>query len=324
MDFEFNGDELEFRTPAGLRIAGRHWGFSDGFPLLALHGWLDNCATWEELIPLWLGKHGVRFNMVAIDFAGHGRSEHRHPQAPYSKILDIEDSISVADALGWERFALIGHSMGGVNSMYIACMYPSRVEHAVIIEAIAPLFTEDEPGIARMVASRREHKAYFSRKNPEASKRVFKSLEDAAVSRANGTHQLSLRASRLLVARGTRPVAPGSTDLVWSSDQRLILPDPFPTAKSFVLELLSHAQAPILTIMADHDFPPTYGSPKIRKILGPKHEAKLMQGMPSHHLHMEAETIDAVAAVIAEFWKKQPSTSARNGGPSEEDIRAKL
>ncbi|KAL2915831.1 Serine hydrolase-like protein 2 [Polyrhizophydium stewartii] len=324
MDFEFNGDELEFRTPAGLRIAGRHWGFSDGFPLLALHGWLDNCATWEELIPLWLGKHGVRFNMVAIDFAGHGRSEHRHPQAAYSMLLDIEDSISVVDALGWQRFGILGHSMGGMIGMYMAGMYPSRVEHLVVIEAIAPLYVPDYGALRSYVTTFREQKAYFSRKNPEKSKRVFKSLEDAAQIRAKAGYAISVPGARHLVARGTRPVSEGSTDLVWSSDQRLSIPNMFPVLKGFMVEVLQNVEAQVLLIMADHDYTPTFGSKTVRNILGSKLESHFMKDIPSHHLHLEPEYADKVGSIIFNFWSRQPSVAQRKNSSAEEVFRAKL
>lgn len=35
---EFNGQELIFKSAAGLKIAAKKWGFNDGFKVLALHG----------------------------------------------------------------------------------------------------------------------------------------------------------------------------------------------------------------------------------------------------------------------------------------------
>jgi len=56
--------------------------------------------------------------MVAIDLPGHGWSDHRGPQAAYHLVDYVADLLDVADALGWERFGLLGHSLGaGIASV---------------------------------------------------------------------------------------------------------------------------------------------------------------------------------------------------------------
>src|SRR5690606_7401143 len=54
----------------GIEIAVRTWGPEDGVPVLALHGWLDNAASFERLAPLLDGCF-----VVAPDLVGHGRSD---------------------------------------------------------------------------------------------------------------------------------------------------------------------------------------------------------------------------------------------------------
>jgi pimeloyl-ACP methyl ester carboxylesterase len=63
------------RHPAG-RLAGLAWRCPDAPRVLALHGWLDNAASF---IPLALPK----LDLVALDLPGHGHSVHRHPSARY-------------------------------------------------------------------------------------------------------------------------------------------------------------------------------------------------------------------------------------------------
>mgnify|MGYP006388282055 CR=1 FL=1 len=55
-----------------LQLAGLSWGEPGEKPLLALHGWLDNAASFIPLLPLL-----EKYHVVALDFAGHGGSEHR-------------------------------------------------------------------------------------------------------------------------------------------------------------------------------------------------------------------------------------------------------
>ena len=59
---------LEWRVN-GLKLAGLSWGDPSGRPLLALHGWLDNAASFSQLAPLL-----TDFYVVAVDLTGHGQS----------------------------------------------------------------------------------------------------------------------------------------------------------------------------------------------------------------------------------------------------------
>src|SRR3546814_13500976 len=55
---------------------------------------------------------GTRVDLAAPDLPGHGRSAHLPPGADYSFAGALHSVLDVADALGWVRFALLGHSMG--------------------------------------------------------------------------------------------------------------------------------------------------------------------------------------------------------------------
>jgi pimeloyl-ACP methyl ester carboxylesterase len=59
--------ERTFEVSPGLHLAARVHGPDDGAPMLAMHGWLDNAATFDGLAPLLPGRR-----IVALDFAGTG------------------------------------------------------------------------------------------------------------------------------------------------------------------------------------------------------------------------------------------------------------
>ncbi|MEM8768285.1 MAG: alpha/beta hydrolase, partial [Pseudomonadota bacterium] len=84
------GDETVFEV-FGRRITAKRWGDPAGEPTLALHGWLDNAATFDRLAPLL-----PELNLVALDFAGHGLSDHRPPGVHYHSFTDIQDVMAVA------------------------------------------------------------------------------------------------------------------------------------------------------------------------------------------------------------------------------------
>ncbi len=67
-----------------LRFAAQQWGDESGRPVLALHGWLDNSASFTPLAPQLRG-----LNIIALDMAGHGQSCHRPGSAPYNIWEDV-------------------------------------------------------------------------------------------------------------------------------------------------------------------------------------------------------------------------------------------
>ena len=100
---------------------------------MALHGWLDNAATFDLLAPLL-----DCFHIVAVDFAGHGWSEHRAAGTRYHILDHVDDVLSIVNQLGWQQFTMIGHSMGaGVASLFSSAL-PERVQKLVMIEGLGP------------------------------------------------------------------------------------------------------------------------------------------------------------------------------------------
>src|SRR3546814_9716549 len=73
------------------------------------------------------------------DRPGHVRSAHLPPGADYSFAGALHSVLDVADALGWERFALLGHSMGAGIASLLAAGAPGRVERLLAIEALGAL-----------------------------------------------------------------------------------------------------------------------------------------------------------------------------------------
>ena len=115
-----NATEVSLQLSNGLNIRGLSWGNADQPKILALHGWLDNAATYANLGAM-LGDY---YHVVAMDFAGHGLSGHRPDGVRYHLLDNIDDVILFADALGWDSFYLMGHSMGAGVSTYTSACFP--------------------------------------------------------------------------------------------------------------------------------------------------------------------------------------------------------
>lgn len=63
--------------------------------------------------------------ILALDLAGHGTSDHRTSE-DYALWRYIEDADQIVEQLGWQRHAIIGHSMGGAISTLYAGLFESR------------------------------------------------------------------------------------------------------------------------------------------------------------------------------------------------------
>ena len=126
-------EEIQFDTRQG-RLAGLAWR-RDGEPrVLALHGWLDNAASFIPLAPTL-----ERLDLVAIDLPGHGHSEHRHATARYHFIDYLFNIDAALDALGWSDCHFIGHSMGASIAATFGAGAPERTRSLVLLDGRGPL-----------------------------------------------------------------------------------------------------------------------------------------------------------------------------------------
>ena len=276
--------EIEIVLPH-LRLAACAWGDAALPPLLAVHGWLDNAASFERLAPL-LCEH---FHIVAIDLAGHGRSQHRPAGLWYHYLDYLGDVLTAADVLGWQRFTLLGHSLGGAIASMVAAAVPERIERLVLIEALGPMTLAAEQTLAHLRRS-------FHEGGQTGALRVFTDASEAINARMRGNGPgLSRDAATVLIARGTKAVPGG---LSWSSDPRLTLTSPVRYTEEQILAVLSGIAAPSLLVLADPS-PPFLPREMIERRIAQVANIKVRRLRGSHHLHLEDP--QPVAAAIAEF-----------------------
>lgn len=283
--------EFALDLPSG-RIAGLRGGDAGAPRVLALHGWLDNAASF---VPLAAHLRGIE--LVAPDLPGHGRSAHLAPGADYSFAAAVHAVLDIADALGWDRFSLLGHSMGAGIASLVAAGAPERVRRLVAIEALGALAEEPERTAARLRDAVASTRALAGKRL-----RLFPDIALAVRARMQGVtgSALSEPAARLLVERGLAPVqGEGETGgLAWSSDPRLTLPTMMRLTEAQVRDLIRGIGCPTRVIHAD---PPQPYLPEPlrseRAALLPRGELVVLPG--GHHLHMERPA--DVAAAIGDF-----------------------
>jgi pimeloyl-ACP methyl ester carboxylesterase len=111
----------------------------DGPPLLLVHGWPENWYQYRALMPA-LARD---FTVVAVDQRGMGLTE--KPKGGYDSATLANDLVALMDALGHERFSVVGLDTGMVISYALAADHPDRVARLVVGEAPLPGVTVPRP-----------------------------------------------------------------------------------------------------------------------------------------------------------------------------------
>ena len=273
-----------------LELAGLSWGSPGERPVLALHGWLDNAASFSRLAPLLDGCH-----VVALDLTGHGRSARRSPDASYQIWDDLPEVQDVIDALGWDSFCLIGHSRGAIISTLFASAFPERIERMVLLDGMRPQAGPEAEFPKQMRRALRDKPALLARKH-----RVFADIEEASATRSN--RGLSPQSARILVERNLRPCEGGFT---WTTDARLHGASAVKLTDGQIQAVLNALTMPVLCLL-DADA----GEDQLSFMREHAHRyiADLaLDSVPGgHHFHMEEAS--SVAAAILTFFSGAGAT----------------
>lgn len=278
------GTEIEFEV-LGLKICAKQWGNPEGAPTIGLHGWLDNANTFDRLAPLL-----PELNLIAMDFAGHGRSDHRPTGVHYHPLYDMQDVLAVADELNWHKFHVIGHSMGASIASELAAMFPDRIRTASHIDGF--LATGGNTPENRIEQSRLAIEKILK---PHHKAKIFESVEAMAKRVTEATDQ-TMDSARVLVERGHKTVATGIT---WRTDPRIRYPTPLRHSREQVDLLLQDATSPALIIVAEQGDTWYQGEVENAKQFHPNLTVERMDG--THHIHLEPAYFEEVARKIRRF-----------------------
>lgn len=271
----------------GRPIAARCWHDASLPPVLALHGWQDNAATFDRLAPLLSG-----FHVVAPDFAGHGLSDWRAAGTRYHTMDHVDDVLAVVNQLEWDRFALVGHSMGaGIGSLFAGAM-PERVSRFVMIDGLGPYAGSPEEAPAILRDALLEWQAFEPR--PE---RVFPDRDTAVVARQRGFTPLSKQAAEILCSRSLKDVEGG---VAWTMDRRIRHHSSLRLTEPQIRAFLAAIEAEVMVIRAEQGFPadPAVFDGRLASLK--RLELHVVKG--GHHLHLD-ESPDDVAALINHFLR---------------------
>ena len=160
------------------RLAALSWGDEAAPAWVALHGWLDNAASFARLAPALVAELGIR--LVALDLPGHGHSPHRGERADYPLWGYVPDVLEALDGLNLRAATLVGHSMGAGVASLIAAAMPARVERLALIDGLASTTNEPAETVVQLQA------ALGARERRRGSAGDYPSVDDAVAARVRG------------------------------------------------------------------------------------------------------------------------------------------
>lgn len=99
--------------------------------VIVLHGWFGDHTIWS---PTWPFLDRNKFSYAFPDYRGYGASRSMTGQHTMKEIAS--DAIALADHLGWDRFSVIGHSMGGMAAQRVAVDAGARVQAMLCVTPV--------------------------------------------------------------------------------------------------------------------------------------------------------------------------------------------
>ena len=192
-------EEVKIPTSWG-KLAGKLW--PSQYPhvhtakqtgVLMLHGFLDNAASFDPLIPFFPQD----MTLLAIDLPGHGFSDHYSEKNSYHHFSLVFDVIEVLRYLSWEQTVLVGHSMGGLIAIHIAGMLPNIICKLIIIDVIY-VVSQPYRHISNFMVSK-----YEEERKPQKEK-IYSTREEVVERIIQGHVAISRASAKILSTRACR------------------------------------------------------------------------------------------------------------------------
>ena len=106
--------------------------------VVLLHGYLESMIVWDEFVPL-LSKH---MRVVTLDIPGHGIST---IQGEAHTMEYLADCVAKSmEALGIERYSVVGHSMGGYVTLAMLDKYADRLDSIILLSSTPNADSEEK------------------------------------------------------------------------------------------------------------------------------------------------------------------------------------
>lgn len=286
----FDKTECQFDI-AGRSIRGKRWGSETGRPVLALHGWMDNAASFDFLAPALIESLGMDLDFVALDMAGHGLSDHKIGLGAYNIWQDLSDLLAVVNELKWKEFYVVGHSRGAMISTLFAATNPDRVTRLVALESIIPEPFLDKEAPKQMAQSIRDQVKLM-----EKPRSYYRSLDRAIKAREYGRYKLGRQDAEALAERG---VAQDGKGYYWCLDPKLLAASELKLTMAQINAFFDEVPYTVKLVAGEQGLVLTHAG--LQHWLSTRNNISCDIIPGGHHMHMSEQAL-AVAKVIQKYF----------------------
>ncbi|RLV61253.1 alpha/beta hydrolase [Parashewanella curva] len=268
--------EIVFNLPH-IQLAARQWGDKDKPIILALHGWLDNANSFEPLAPL---LHD--YCLIAIDWPGHGKSQHR--QQGYSLhltdyVFDLDSLVlHLCEQFSISKIHILGHSFGGIIGAIYTSLFPEHVASLNLVEALSPLFENEQQTKMRLRQSIIQHRDLT---NSSKTAKSYSSLESIAKNR----HKLTELQYQFCLSILSRNITPSHNGVCLKTDPKLKLGSAWRYSEAQVLNLIDSVLVPSLLILGESGFAELQHAPN--RLQDYFRQLTIVTSEGGHHVHMD-------------------------------------
>src|SRR4051812_139584 len=249
---------------------------------LMLHGWLDHAHGFD-----WLCDALPELRTVALDFRGHGLSEHHSPGSSYALADYVADVNAAQEALREPRLHLVGHSMGGTVALMFAAARPDAVASLTVVESLGPTGGAPEQAVERL-------RAFVSELGKSPRKRAYSNVEDAALKLRENNPGLSSEAAQHMARFGTQKTDAG---YLFSFDPALRRRSGMIHDEAQWMAVLGAVKAPVQVIRGTRGAP--FDQAALQARLNALRGPKIIALDGGHHVHLDRPA--EAARAIQEF-----------------------
>lgn len=245
---EFRKVELSTGIAMNVALAGPE----DAPPVIMVHGFPESHRTWREIAP----RLDDRLRLVMPDLRGFGETDRPQDVSDYATDTLIADIFALADALGIDRFALVGHDWGGAIAWAAALRGNPRINRLAIVNSPHPLIfqkslIEDE---AQRAAS--QYMRAFRNPGMEAGIEAmgFDTFFDKSFARHVDMARISPEERQIYIDQWSRPGALTAM-LNWYRVSQVVVPEAGEEAAmpDWVARGVPHLKIPVLVVWGLED-----------------------------------------------------------------------
>jgi pimeloyl-ACP methyl ester carboxylesterase len=268
---------------ANITLHGIGYGDPTKPMILALHGWLDNAASFQPI-----AEYLTDYYILALDITGHGLSSHRSNGAHYHLIDFAYDLHEFVASQGWQSFILMGHSMGGIISTIYASCFPEHVSKLISIESFGPMTKDTQSSPTQLRDS------ILSRLKAQQSEAKHPSSIERTVEARAKVGDIKLESARLLITRNIREE---NKQLFFTTDRRLRTFSSLRMTESQAEAFMRNIKCPTLVITGSQGYESMHAS--VQKRLNWVENLTVAECEGYHHLHMDNP--QPVSEIIVDF-----------------------